>query len=173
LTRPLCDRIHPLEFGKRIRQQSLPKEFIKKFINESKIMHTLEQRVERLERSCRRWRIGFLVAVVAAVAVGASKPGSPPDAEFGNVTVQSLKVRTAVDGALLWMTCDKDQASIKMASPASATSVALIAQKDSANVFVSRNTGKAFTTATLSADDQSGFVDVRNAAGKDKEIEPE
>jgi hypothetical protein len=136
-------------------------------------MHTLEQRVERLERSCRRWRLGFLVVVVAAVAVGASKPNAAPDAEFGDLTVRSLKVRTAVDGALLWMTCDKDQASIKMASPGSASSVTLIAQKDSANVFVSRNGGKAFTTASLSADDQSGFVDVRNAAGKDKEFEPE
>ncbi len=139
-------------------------------------MHTLEQRVERLERSCRRWRLGFLVVVVAAVAVGAARPNAgpnaAPDAEFGDLTVRSLKVRTAVDGALLWMTCDKDQASIKMASPGSTSSVALIAQKDSANVFVSRNT-KAFTTASLSADDQSGFVDVRNAAGKDKEFEPE
>jgi hypothetical protein len=144
-------------------------------------MHTLEQRVERLERSCRRWRLGFLMAIVAAVAVGAARPNAgpnagpnaAPDAEFGDLTVRSLKVRSQVDGALLWMTCDKDQASIKMASPGSASSVALIAQKDSANVFVSRNTGKAFTTASLSADDQSGFVDVRNAAGKDKEFEPE
>jgi hypothetical protein len=51
--------------------------------------------------------------------------------------------------------------------------VALIAEKDSANVFVSRTSGKAFTTATLSADEQSGFVDVRNAEGKNKEFEPE
>jgi hypothetical protein len=136
-------------------------------------MQTLEERVERLERSCRRWRLGFLTAIIAAVAVGASKPNTPPDAEFGNVTVQSLKVRTRVDGALLWMTCDKDQASIKLASPASATSIALVAQKDSANVFVSRTSGKAFTTASLSADEQSGFVDVRNAEGKNKEFEPE
>jgi hypothetical protein len=134
-------------------------------------MQTLEQRVERLERSCRRWRLAFLTAVIAAVAVGASKPAAPPDAEFGNLTVQSLKVRTQVDGGLIWMTCDKDQASIKLASPASATSVALIAQKDSANVFASRNSGNAFTTATLSADDQSGFVDVRNAAGKSREFD--
>jgi hypothetical protein len=140
-------------------------------------MHTLEQRVERLERSCRRWRLGFLVVVVGAVAVGAARPNAgpnaAPDAEFGNLTVRSLKVRSQVDGALLWMACDQDQASIKMASPGSASSVVLVAQKDSANVFVSRNTGKAFTTASLSTDDQSGFIDVRNAAGKDKEFEPE
>ncbi len=61
-------------------------------------MQTLEERVERLERSCRRWRLGFLTVIIAAVAVGASKPNTPPDAEFGNVTVQSLKVRTQVDG---------------------------------------------------------------------------
>jgi len=136
-------------------------------------MQTLEQRIERLERSCRRWRLGFLTICIAAMAVGASKPDAPADAEFGNLTVQSLKVRTQVDGGLIWMTCDKDQASIKLATPASATSIALIAQKDSANVFASRNSGKAFTTATLSADGQSGFVDVRNADGKNKEFEPE
>jgi hypothetical protein len=158
-----------IDFKKRFHKRD--------FIGESTIMHTLEQRVERLERSCRRWRLGFLTAVVAAVAVGAARPNSgpvaAPDAEFGDVTVRSLKVRTAVDGALLWLTCDKEQASIKMASPGSTSVVALIAQKDSANVYVSRNTGKAFTTASLSADDQSGFVDVRNATGKDKEVEPE
>ncbi len=136
-------------------------------------MQTLEQRVERLERSCRRWRWGFLTAILAAVAVGASKPSLPADAEFGNLTVQSLKVRTQADGALLWMTCGKDEASIKLASPGSATSVALLAQKDSANVFVSRNVGKVFTTASLSADEQSGFIDVRNAAGKSSEFEPQ
>jgi hypothetical protein len=136
-------------------------------------MQTLEERVERLERSCRRWRLGCLTLLVAACAIGSARPNSPPDAEFGNLTVQSLKVRTHVDGALLWMTCDKDQASIKLATPASATSVSLIAQKDSANVFVSRTSGKAFTTATLSADGQSGFVDVRNAEGKNKEFDPD
>ncbi|MGD0464100.1 MAG: hypothetical protein ABSB74_16585 [Tepidisphaeraceae bacterium] len=136
-------------------------------------MQTLEQRVERLERSCRRWRWGFLTVLVAAVAVGASKPQTPADAEFGNLTVQSLTVRKQADGALLWMTCDKDEASIKLASAGSATSVALIARKDSANVFVSRNTGKAITTASLGADEQSGFIDVRDADGKNREFEPE
>jgi hypothetical protein len=134
-------------------------------------MQTLEQRIERLERSCRRWRWGFLIVCIAAITVGASRP--PADAEFGNLTVQSLTVRKQVDGALLWVTCDKDQASIKLATPGSATSIALIAQKDSANVFVSHNSPKVFTTATLSADEQSGFVDVRNAQGKNKELEPD
>jgi hypothetical protein len=132
-------------------------------------MQTLEQRVARLERSCWRWRLGFLVVCVAA-AVGASKPA---DAEFGHLTVGSLTVRSRPDGAFLSMTCDKDQASIKMASPTSATLVALTVQKDAANMFVSRTTDRGITSAAISADEQSGFIDLRNADGKNKELEPQ
>lgn len=139
-------------------------------------MQTLEQRVERLERSCRRWRRGFLtVCIAAAVAAvgGASKPPAPADAEFGHLTVQGLTVRNQPGGALLLISCDGDQASIQLASPAAMSSVSLIARKDAAHVFVARNSDKGITSATISADDQSGLIDVRNAGGKNKEIEPE
>ncbi|HEX4053394.1 MAG TPA: hypothetical protein VHX86_03935 [Tepidisphaeraceae bacterium] len=139
-------------------------------------MQTLEQRVERLERSCRRWRRGFLTACIAAAAVGAgeaSKPAAPPDAAFGHLTVQSLTVRNQPDGALLLMSCDRNRASIQLASPAATSSVSLIAAKGGAHVFVACNSANGITSSSMSADDQSGLIDVRNAAGKNKEIEPQ
>jgi len=134
-------------------------------------MQTLEARVERLERSCRRWRLGFLI-LLAAAAVGAAKIIQPADAEFANLTVQSLTVRTPGNAAMLLASCDKDQASLKLISPATATAVTLIAQKDSADLLLSRNTPKGLSSATVSADAQSGFIDVRAAQGKDKQIDP-
>jgi hypothetical protein len=138
-------------------------------------MQTLEQRVERLERSCRRWRMGFLFLLLVS-AMGAQKLAmvvQPADAEFAHLTVQSLTVRTPGNGAMLLASCDKDQASLKLISPAAETAIALIAQKDSANLFLSRNTPAGLSSATLSADQRSGFIDVRTAQGKDKEIEPD
>jgi hypothetical protein len=136
-------------------------------------MDTLEQRVGRLERSCRRWRLGFLMISVMGVAGMAAQPSLPVDAKFAHLTVQSLTIRTQPDGAFISASCDKDVSSIKLASPSAATVVALFAQKDSANLFVSRNTAKGLSSSGLGADDESGFVDLRTADGKNKEIEPE
>ena len=136
-------------------------------------MDTLEQRVERLERSCRRWRLGFLILSAAGVAGMAAQPNPPADGQFAHLTVQSLTIRSQADGAFISASCDKDVASIKLASPAAETLVALVAQKDSANLLVSRNTAKGLSSSGLSADGQSGFVDLRSADGKNKEIEPE
>ena len=135
-------------------------------------MQTLEQRVERLERSCRRWRIGFLVLLLAT-AIGAAKIIPPADAEFANLTVQSLTIRTPGNPAMLLASCDKDQASLKLISPTTPTVISLIAQKDSASLFLSRNTPAGLSSATVSADQRSGFIDVRTTQGKDREIEPE
>ena len=134
-------------------------------------MDTLEQRVERLERSCRRWRLGFLI-LLSVAAAGAAE-GNLKDAEFANVTVQSLTIRNQPAGPFLKALCDDSGAYIKMASADSRTLVALIAQKDSADLYLSRNTDKGSTSATLSSDDVSGLVNLRTADGKNKEIEPQ
>jgi hypothetical protein len=136
-------------------------------------METLEQRVERLERSCRRWRLGFLILAAVGVLGMAAQPNPPADGRFAHLTVQSLTIRSQPDGAFISASCDKDVSSIKLASPGAATLVALVAQKDSANLFVSRNTAKGLSSCGVSADGESGFVDLRTADGKNKEIEPE
>jgi hypothetical protein len=135
-------------------------------------MDTLEQRVERLEQSCRRWRLGFLI-LLAIAAAGAAIDSEARDAQFANLTVQSLTIRNHSGGAFLTASCDADQASIKMVSADSRTLVALTAQKDSADLYLSRNTDKGSTSATLSSDNVSGLVNLRTADGKNKEIEPQ
>jgi len=136
-------------------------------------MDTLEQRVERLERSCRRWRLGFLILLAAGVAGAAAEPVAPVDGQFAHLTVQKLTVRSQANGAFFSVTCDADRGLIKLASPGAGTLVAIEARKDDANMFVSRNTEKGLSSAGISADGQSGFVDLRTADGKNKEIEPE
>jgi hypothetical protein len=135
-------------------------------------MDTLEQRVERLERSCRRWRLGFLILAAVAVAGAANAPNPPPDAQFGHLTVQSLTVRAAAGGPFIHASCDKDQASLKVSSPNSQTLIDLVAH-NSADVLVSRNTNNGLSSASLSADQESGAVDLRDVTGKDKELQPE
>jgi hypothetical protein len=149
---------------------------IRTLLKQDKIMDTLEQRVERLERSCRRWQLGFLIMLAVGGACAATTPGSPPplaDAQFGHLTVQSLTIRTQPDGAFISASCDKDRAAIKLASPSAGTLATVLADKDTANVIISQSTPKGLASAALSTDAQSGFVDVRSADGKDKEFEPE
>ena len=133
-------------------------------------MDTLEQRVERLERSCRRWRLGFLILAAATLVAATTKPASPPDAEFGHLTVHSLTVREQAGGPFIRAGCDDSQAFIKMASPVSKGVLVLLAGKNSSDVMVSRDTNKGLSSAALTADDQSGSVDLHNVAGKDKEV---
>ena len=134
-------------------------------------MDTLEQRVERLERSCRRWRLGFLVLL--SVAGAGAAEGNLKDAQFANLTVQSLTIRSQPAGPFLKALCDDSGAYIKMASPGSGSLLALVADKTSANLYLSRITDKGSTSATLSSDDVSGLVNLRTADGKNKEIEPQ
>jgi hypothetical protein len=135
-------------------------------------MDTLEQRVERLERSCRRWRLGFLMMAVASL-IGANVPPKPaPDAQFGHLIVQSLTVRAAAGGPFIHASCDNNQASLKVSSPASQTLIDLVAH-NSADVLVSRSTDKGLSSATLSADQESGIVDLHDVTGKDREVQPE
>ena len=134
-------------------------------------MQMLQQRVERLERSCRRWRGGCVLICIAAAAAAAIKP--PADAQFGHLTVQSLTVRDQPGGPVVMIRCDDGKASMHLSSSLAAAGVSLVAADDSASVFVSRNSNHAMTSATLSADDQSGVVDLRSADGKSKDIEPQ
>jgi hypothetical protein len=116
--------------------------------------------------------MGFLV-LLSATALAAAKAIPPADAEFAHLTVQSLTVRTPGNAAMLVAACDNDQASLKLISPATSTAISLIAQKDSADLFLSRNTPAGLSSAAVSADARSGFIDVRSAPGKDRQIEPE
>jgi hypothetical protein len=138
-------------------------------------MDTLEQRVERLERSCRRWRLGFLVMVMAAAGVAGAPagPGRPPDAQFGHLSVQSLAIRSQPDGPFVSASCDSDRASITLSSPTAPSVIALVATPDSADILLSRKGEKGVASVSVSADQQSGSLDLRNADGKDKELEPE
>ncbi|MGD0768052.1 MAG: hypothetical protein ABSB42_07635 [Tepidisphaeraceae bacterium] len=137
-------------------------------------MDTLEQRVERLERSCRRWRLGFLVMVMAAVgaAGAAAAPGGLADAQFAHLTVQGLTIRSQPNGPFISASCDNDRASITLSSPTAPSVIALVARPESADLFLSRKGPKGIVSAAVSADQQSGFLDLRNADGKDKELEP-
>jgi hypothetical protein len=136
-------------------------------------MDTLEQRVERLERSSRRWKMAFLALAAIAVGGAAAKPPPPPDAQFGHLTVQSLSIRSDAGGPFVSASCDKDRASIKLMSPAAQTLIALTADKNAANLIVSRNTANGASSANLIADQQSGFIDLHDPTGKSKEVEPE
>jgi len=136
-------------------------------------MNTLEQRVERLERSCRRWRLGFLILAVGGSLAAVAKPGPLPDAQFDHLSVQSLTIRSQPDGAFISAICDKDRASITLASPAASTLVSMVAQKDSTHLLLSRKTDKGLGSAAIGADGQSGFVNLGASDGKDREIEPE
>jgi len=140
-------------------------------------MDTLEQRVERLERSCRHWRLGFLVMVMVMAAMGVAGapagPGGPADAQFGHLSVQTLTIRSQPNGPFVSASCDNDRASITLSSPAAPSVIALVARRDSADIFLSRKGEKGIANASISADQQSGFLDLRNADGKDKELEPE
>jgi hypothetical protein len=114
-----------------------------------------------------------LILLAAGVAGAAAEPVAPVDGRFAHLTVQKLTVRSQANGAFFSVTCDADRGLIKLASPGAGTLVAIEARKDDANMFVSRNTEKGLSSAGISADGQSGFVDLRTADGKNKEIEPE
>jgi hypothetical protein len=135
-------------------------------------MDTLEQRVERLERSSRRWRLAF--CIVAVIAAGGAA-GKPPlqDAQFAHLTVQSLSIRDQAGGPLISASCDQGGAAIKIISPTSQALVAIIADKNSGSVLVSKNNTNGTSSANMIADQQSGFVDLHDPAGKSKEVEPE
>ena len=109
----------------------------------------------------------------AGVAGAAAKPGGPADAQFANLTVQSLTIRTEPDGAFVSAICDKDRASITLSSPAAPSVIALVAKQDSADLSLSRRDDKGVGSAAVGVDQRSGFVDLRSADGKDKELEPE
>lgn len=144
-------------------------------------MQTLEQRVERLERSRRRWRLGFVAVVVLAVGakllsmVLPSSPAQPQDAEFAHLTVQSLAIRGQPGGPVILETCDNDHASIRLAASTNAATVDITAKKDEADLFLSRSNSTTNTAASaaLRVDDQTGTISVQNVAGKSKNIEPE
>lgn len=136
-------------------------------------METLELRVERLEKSCRRWRLGFLILLALGAAAAVANPNPLPDAHFAHLTVQSLTVRNEAGGPFISLNCDNDLPSLKIASPASSTLVAVEAGPNDAHVFVSRNAPAGLSSSALSADNRSGFIDIHGANGKSREIDPE
>jgi hypothetical protein len=136
-------------------------------------MDTLEQRVAWLERSGRFWRLACLALGAMLLSGAAAGPAAPPDAQFGHLTVRQLTIHDQVGGAFISAHCDADRASITLASPQAQTMVALIAQKDSANLLISRKTEKGMASATVMADDQSALINLQGLDNKSKEIEPE
>lgn len=136
-------------------------------------MDTLEQRVERLERSSRRWRLGCFLLIAAGLAGAAAQPNPLPDGQFAHLTAQRLTIRNRVGGAFLSASCDDDKASITLSSPASPTVVRLIAGTDHADLLLSHMGNKGLCSAAVSVDENSGFVDLRDVTGKNKEYDPQ
>jgi hypothetical protein len=134
---------------------------------------TLEDRVARLERSCRRWRTAGVLLAIAAAAVGAQKAIQPADARFGKITCRSLAIQDDATGGFLQASSGKDGASLRLFGPGGTTTVGITAQKDQATVLLSQLNPKGIPNAALSVDSESGAVSVGNSAGKSKEIEPE
>jgi hypothetical protein len=160
-------------------------------------MATLEQRVERLERSSRRWRAGCIATIiisasaflfgadakpavpapaapapVAPVPAAAAAPAQLPNGDFDHLTAADLTIGTA-GGPALTVLSDKNQTSLSITDAKLSTSAVLVVSKDGANVLLSKQTPKGMTRASLGVDDQSGTIDVKDVTGKTKEIEPD
>ena len=135
-------------------------------------MDTLERRVERLERSCRRWRLGFLVVVMAAVggAGAAAGPGGLADAQFAHLTVQSLTIRSQPNGAFVSASCDNDRASITLSSPTAPSVIALVARRESADLFLSRKVAKGIASTAVSAISNPAFWTCETPMGKTRNL---
>jgi hypothetical protein len=134
-------------------------------------VQTLEQRVDRLERSSRRWRLGFFAAVGGAAILGATttKP-APPDAAFANLTATHLSIKNPAGGPEFSVVANGSQTFLQIGSLAS--SAIIVVDKDGANVLMNHSSPKGVTFATLGVDDTSGSVGLRDASAKTKELEP-
>jgi hypothetical protein len=134
---------------------------------------TLEQRVQRLERSNRWWRGGCIAAIALIAGLGATtNPSANPSAEFDHLTVQSLSVRSEPDGPQINISADKDQASVRITTRDAVSSTALMCDADGATLLLSRHAKSDTIGATIRADDQSAALLLRGN-GKSKELEPE
>lgn len=136
-----------------------------------KPMDTLEQRVERLERSCRRWKLGCLLLIAAGLTGAAAQPAALPDGQFAHLSAQSIAIRSRGGGALITASCVNDKAAITLSSSTCPTVIRLMADKDSANVLVSQMTPKGLCSAAVSVDGTSGFIDLHDTSGKNKEYD--
>jgi hypothetical protein len=134
-------------------------------------MDTLEQRVERLERSCRRWKLGCLLLIAAAFTGAAAQPAALPDGQFGHLSAQSISIRSRAGGAFITASCMNDKAAITLSSSTCPTVIRLMADKGSANVLVSQMTPKGLCSAAVSVDGNSGFIDLHDVSGKNKEYD--
>jgi len=134
---------------------------------------TLEQRVQRLERSNRWWRGGCIAAVALIAGLGATtKPAGNPNAEFDHLTVQSLSIRSEPGGPQINISADKDQASLRITTRDAVTSTGMMCDADGATLLLSRHAKTDTIGATLRVDDQSAALLLRGN-GKVKELEPE
>ena len=134
-------------------------------------MDTLEQRVERLERSCRRWKLGCLLLLAAGLIGAAAQPATLPDGQFSHLSAQSLSIHSHAGGAFITASCVNDRAAITLSSPSCPTVIRLVADKNSANVLVSQMTPKGLCSAAVSVDGTSGFIDLHDTSGKNKEYD--
>lgn len=137
-------------------------------------MLTLEDRVARLERSCRRWRWGCMAAGTLAVvaALGAAAPVLQ-NAQFDQVNVRRLVVQSAPGAPQIVLGGDARQAALQLATPSADSSAALVVDKDGANLMLIRQTKNGSASASLGADNQDGNIDLRTVDGKTRDIEPQ
>jgi hypothetical protein len=158
-------------------------------------MDTLEQRVEHLERSSRRWRAGCIATVIVAAAaflMGADAPpaapaaapapaavpaqaaaGQLPNGNFGHLTATDLTITSGAGGPALTVLSDKNQTSLSITDANLSTTAVLVVSNAGANILLTKQTPKGITRASLGVDDQSGTIDVKDVTGKTKEIEPD
>jgi hypothetical protein len=134
---------------------------------------TLEQRVLRLERSCRQWRLACAAALLGAFVMGAAPKSPPPgDGDFANLTANHLTIRNPAGGPALEITADEKQTSLQINNPPVGTSAILVVGKEGANLFLNRITAKGAVNASVGVDDVSGGIALKNADGKTKDLEP-
>jgi len=146
-------------------------------------MLTLEQRITRLEKSCRRWRMlaifGLMVSITLlacaihwpANAANAANNPPPADSAFARLTAKQLVVQDD-NGPAFTVLADKNQASMQITDAAGNNLAVLMLGKDGANLILSRQTKNGMANATIGVDDLSGSVAVRGVDGKSKDLLP-
>lgn len=152
-------------------------------IRNEETMITLEQRVARLEKSCRYWRMlavlgaAGLIAVAAstmrrpAMAADAANAANPTDAAFAHITARQLDVQDG-HGPVFSVLAEKEQASMRITDAAGNNMAVLMLDKDGTHLILSRQTKNGMSHASIGVDDLSGSVAVRGVDGKSKDLLP-
>lgn len=137
---------------------------------------TIEERVEKLEKSARRWRaaaLGMGVVLAAAVCVGAGTAGQRGD--FDHISARSIFVSDGTgQGGMTISYAPGRGPSILMKSPSGKAVVQAFARDGEAGdpgawIYASTTTGPGAgeNKVSIGADERSGQARVTKAQGRD------